>query len=101
VHSLGPNNAPRLKIYDAANRGSLNVKWRELDFTIFLNPTFKFVMLSKLIAACTPWIANLKIDVLWTANVRWLNLRAECHRPDSSAVFYRTVAVRSKGVIKR
>jgi hypothetical protein len=38
------------------------------------------------------------IDILRTAKVRWLNLRAECHGPDSSAVFYRTAAVRGEAV---
>jgi hypothetical protein len=47
----------------------------------------------------TPRIANAKICVPRTAKVRELNLRAECHGPDSSAVFNRTAAVRSKGVI--
>jgi hypothetical protein len=61
-------------------------------FNCFAN---KFVTLSKLIAVFTPRIANAKIGVLWTAKIRWLNLRAECHGPDSSAVFNRTAAVRS------
>jgi hypothetical protein len=65
-----------------------------------LNSALKFVTLSKLIAVLTPRIAIAKIGVLRTAKVRWLNLRAECHGPDSSAVCNRTAAVWSKGVIK-
>jgi hypothetical protein len=64
-----------------------------------LKSALKFVKLSKQIAVFIPWIANAKIDALRAAKVRWLNLRAECHGPDSSEVFNRTVAVRSKGVI--
>jgi hypothetical protein len=108
VYSLGTNNTPRIsfklvksriKIYDVSNRGPLDVKWRGLDSTVLLKSTLKFVTLSKLIAVFIPWIANAKIGTLRTAKVRWLNLRVECHGPDSSAVFNRTVAVRSKGVI--
>jgi hypothetical protein len=109
VYSLGLNNTQRIsfkliksriKIYDASNRGPLDVKWRGLDFTFLLKYAIKFVTLSKLIAVFTPRIAYAKIGVLQTAKVRCQNLRAECHGPDSSAVFNRTAAVRSKGVIK-
>jgi hypothetical protein len=89
VYSFGPNNMPRIsfklvqsrikKIYDASNRGPLDVKWRELDFTFLLKSVIKFVTLSKLIAVCTSRIANAKIGVLRTAKARCLNLRAECH----------------------
>jgi hypothetical protein len=48
MYSLGLNNTPRInfkikllsrasKIYDASNRGPLDVKWRVLDFSVLLN----------------------------------------------------------------
>jgi hypothetical protein len=76
---------PCIKIYDASNRGPLGVKWRGLDFTFLLKPAIKFVTLSKLITVCPQRIANAKIGVLRTAKVGCLNLRVECHGPDSFA----------------
>jgi hypothetical protein len=34
------------------------------------------------------------MSILRIAKARSKNLRAECHRPDSSTVYYRTVAIR-------
>jgi hypothetical protein len=57
-------------MYNASNRGPLNVKWRELDFTVLLKSALKFLTLSKLIAVCTLQIAKAKIGVLRTAKLR-------------------------------
>jgi hypothetical protein len=70
-----------------------------MDFTILLKSALKFVTLYWQIAVFSRWIATEKIAIPPTAIVRGPNLRVECHGPDSSAVFNRTAAVRSKGVI--
>jgi hypothetical protein len=93
MYSLGLNIAPRIcftlvkSLVKNIRRFKQEVSRFKMDFTVLLNSALKFVTLSKLIAVRTPQITNSKIDVLRTANVRWLNLRAECPGSDSSAVF--------------
>jgi hypothetical protein len=52
VFSLGLNNPPRIlysksraaKRYDASNMGTLDVKWRELEFSNLLSSPLKCVL---------------------------------------------------------
>jgi hypothetical protein len=73
------------KIYDSSNRGPLEVKWRELEFTLLLNSALKFVTLYRQNAVFSRRIAKEKIAVPRTAIVRGPNLRADCHRPEPPA----------------
>jgi hypothetical protein len=70
-----------------SNRRSLDVKWRELDFTLSLNSMLKFVTLYRQITVFSRRIATEKIAVPRIAIVRGPNLRAECQRPKPPAVF--------------
>jgi hypothetical protein len=108
VHSLGPNNTPRIsfklvklriKNIRRFKQGPLDVKWWGLDSTVLLKSALKFITLYWHIAVFSRRIATERIAVPRIAIVRGPNLRAECQRPDSSAVFNGTAAVRSKGVI--
>jgi hypothetical protein len=73
--------------YDISNRRSLDVKWRELDFTLLLNSALKFVTLCWHIAVFSRRIATEKIAILRIAIVRGPNLRAESQRPEPPAGF--------------
>jgi hypothetical protein len=72
----------------SSNRGTLDVKWRELDFSHLLSTRFKRV----------PRMAKNKIIGARIATVKSLNLKADCYRPDLAACILchlRSLAIRS------
>jgi hypothetical protein len=100
VFNLGLNNQPRryyilfskshaAKRYDASNRGTLDVKWQELEFSLLLSSALK----------CVLRIVTNKITLARIATVKSLNFRADCHMPYLTAcipaTWARSLAIRS------
>jgi hypothetical protein len=85
------------KIYDTTNRGTVDVKWQELDFTHLLSSTFKCVLRIVEIAVFRPPIATNRITILRVATDKSLNLRADHHRVDM-ATFIPRLSVRSLAI---
>jgi hypothetical protein len=53
-----------------SNRGSIAVKWQELDFTLLLNLVLELVTLAWQIAECIKRIATRQMVILLVATVR-------------------------------
>jgi hypothetical protein len=70
---------------DASNRGSLDVKWWELDFTHLLSSALKCIPRTWQSKVFIPRSATNKMTVVLIATVKSLDLRADCYRPDLSA----------------
>jgi hypothetical protein len=108
VYSLGPNNTLRISFKLVKSRiknirrfkqGASRCKMAWTGFHCFSKIRAQIHNTVLHIAVFSRRIATEKIAVPRIAIVRGPNLRAECQRPDSSAVFNGTAAVRSKGVI--